>query len=107
MGPLENFLPNLPLPFTVILFTVIGLMGALALIYSVLLEAERRQDAVIVVATASLFVYALFIGDKVFMFAMGGMFLIALRELVQIMRGKHHHSTNQVNTYSHPETKNS
>lgn len=104
--PFANIFPNLTLlPFEAIMFNVIGFMGALALIYSVLLEAEKRQDAVISVASASLFVYALFIGNKLFAFAMAGMFLVAGRELVQIIRGKHHHTTGDVKKYEHPEKK--
>lgn len=93
--PLENLFPNAPYSFLEIAVTVVGFMGALALAYAVLLEAEKRQDAVFVVASASLFVYGLVKSDYIVMFAMGLMFLVAGRELIQIMRGKHVHSTEQ------------
>lgn len=78
-------------------------MGGLALIYAVLLEEEKRQDEVFVVGSASLFVYALWINNPLFMFAMGGVFLVAGRELIQIMRGKHTHSTELVEEFKHPD----
>lgn len=90
-----------PLPYSYVnvAITVVGIMGALALIYAVLLEAEKRQDAVIVVGAASLFLYAWWVKDIVFMFVSAGMFLVALRELIQIMRGKHLHTTEEVKEY--------
>lgn len=104
--PFPSLLPNLAgASFVVVMFTVIGFMGALALIYSVLLEAERRQDAVIVVASTSLLVYALFIGDRIFAFAMAGMFIVAGRELIQILRGKHRHSSGDIEKYEYPTKK--
>jgi|SRR3989338_5328608 len=103
--PLANLFPNAPYSFIEIAAVVVGFMGALALGYAVLLEAEKRQDAVFVVASASLFVYGLLKGDYIIMFSMGLMFLVAGRELVQIMRGKHHHNTSQVEKYEHPENK--
>lgn len=100
---LTNTLFSWPIEITV--FNIIGFMGALALIYSVLLEAEKHQDAVIVVASASLFVYALFIGNKLFMFATAGIFLVAGRELIQIFRGKHIHSRETIQQCLDPNHK--
>lgn len=92
--PFGNFFPNLPLPFVVIMFDVIGFMGSLALIYSVYLESEKRKDAVIMVAAASLFVYAALINNKMFMFAFAGMFLVSTWEFIHILRGTHRHTRN-------------
>ena len=97
--PLENLFPNLPTSFVELAVYVVGFMGALALSYAVLLEQEKRQDALFVVASASLFVYGLVHHDKIIMFAFGLMFLVAGRELVQIMRRKHKHSTEMVEEY--------
>ena len=97
--PLGNYFSTLPTPFITTAMYIVGFMGALALMYGVLLEAEKNQDAVFVVGSASLFVYALVRHDTILMFAMGGMFLIAGRELIQIMRGKHKHSTDMVKEY--------
>lgn len=90
--PLQNFLPTLPWPLLDTVLATVGLLGAILLIYGVYLEAERRQDAVFVIGSAGLFVYALWIGSTIFMIAMGAMFLAAGRELIQIARGKHAHS---------------
>ncbi len=103
--PLGNYFSTLPTPFITTAMYIVGFMGALALIYGVLLEAEKNQDAVFVVGSASLFVYALVRHDTILMFAMGGMFLIAGRELIQIMRGKHKHTIVEVQKYEHPENK--
>ncbi len=97
--PLANLFPSLPWSFLDTIFRVIGFMGALALAYAVLLEAEKRQDAVFVIGSASLFVYALWTRSYVFMFAMGLMFLVSGRELIQILRSKHKHSTEMVEEY--------
>ncbi len=89
--PFGNLFPNLPLPFMTTLFAIVGFLGALLLIYSVYLEPERRKDAIILVGAAALFVYALFVENLIFMLATGGMFLVALGEFIQILRGKHRH----------------
>lgn len=101
--PLSNFLPGLPLPLSHILVLVVGILGAILLAYAILLEAERRQDAVFVLGSAALFVYALIKGDYIFMLTTALIFIVAGRELIQILRGKHHHSSKDVQTYEHPE----
>lgn len=102
---ISNLVPGLSLTYVELATYIVGFMGALALMYAVLLEAEKRQDAVFVIGSASLFVYALARLDYILMLAMAGMFLVAGRELIQIMRGKHVHSTDQVKTYEHPDSK--
>ncbi len=97
--PLQNFFPSAPYSFLIIAVTVVGIMGALALMYAILLEEERRQDVVFVVGAASLLVYALLRHDPVFIFATLGIFLIAGRELIQILRGKHHHTVEDMRKY--------
>lgn len=109
MNSATNFLaqvvPGLTLSFGQLIVMVVGIMGALALMYAILLEEERWQDAVFVVGAASLLVYALVRRDYVFTFAMAGLFLVAGRELIQIARGKHHHTTSDMQKYEHPESK--
>lgn len=102
---LNSLFPNAPYSFLTIATTVVGIMGALALIYAVLLEAEKRQDAVFVVGSASVFVYALMHSDYVVMFAMLGIFVVAGRELIQILRGRHHHEGGKAVTYQPPKLK--
>mgnify|MGYP001585929479 CR=1 FL=1 len=84
-----NFLPNLPLVDTIL--NVVALLGALLLTYGVFLEAERRQDAVFIVASACLLVYSLWIGNNIFSLAMAGLFIGSIIELVEILTGKHKH----------------
>lgn len=91
--PLANLLPTLPASLFETIIDVVGILGAILLSYGVLLEAERRQDAVFVISSAALFVYALWINSEIFMFATALMFLISGRELIQILRGKHVHTT--------------
>lgn len=98
---LAQTVPGLTISFGQLIVTVVGIMGALTLMYGVLLEEERRQDAVFVVAAASLLVYALVRRDYVFTFAMAGMLVVAGRELIQIFRGKHHHTTSDMQKYEH------
>lgn len=97
--PFGNWYPTFTPPFVDIAVYVVGFMGALALSYAVLLEAEKRQDAVFAVASASLFVYALIKNDYIFMLAMALMFIVSFRELIQILRGKHLHSTAMIKEY--------
>ena len=70
---------------------VVAILGVLLLTYGVFLEAERRQDAVFMVASACLLVYSLWIGNKIFSLAMAGLFIGSLIELVEILTGKHKH----------------
>ncbi|MBI2444605.1 MAG: hypothetical protein HYV42_05200 [Candidatus Magasanikbacteria bacterium] len=91
--PLANFLPGLPQPLVETLVQIVGLLGGILLAYGVYLEAERRQDAVFVIGSACLLVYALWINNVIFIFAFGLLLAVAGRELIQIMRGKHQHTT--------------
>jgi len=98
-------IPGFSMTFVELATNIVGVMGGLALIYAVLLEAEKRQDAVFVVASASLFVYALAHNDTILMFTMAGICLVAGRELIQIMRGKHVHTTDCVMPEHHLNNK--
>jgi lipid-A-disaccharide synthase-like uncharacterized protein len=84
-----NFLPNMSLLDTVL--NIVALLGAVLLAYGVFLEAERRQDAVFIIASACLLVYSLWIGNKIFSLAMAGLLIGSAIELVEIIRGKHKH----------------
>lgn len=100
MPPLQNIFPILPGTIPEIMLIVASLMGAITLSYAVLLEAEKRQDAVFLLAAASLFVYALLINDRLLMFAFGLLFVVSGRELIQIARGKHHHTKAEDDKYT-------
>lgn len=87
-----NFLPTLPWPLLDTIINIVAGLGVLLLTYGVFLEAERRQDAVFIVASACLLVYSLWIGNKIFSLAMGGLLVGSLIELVEILSGKHKHT---------------
>jgi lipid-A-disaccharide synthase-like uncharacterized protein len=104
ISAISQTIPGLTITYEQVIVYVVGGMGALALMYAVLLEEEQRQDEVLVVGAASLLVYALVRNDNIVAFAMAGVMLIAGRELIQIMRGKHHHTTGDIQRYEHPES---
>lgn len=103
--PLGTFFPSLPWPILDVAVKVVGFIGALLFMYAILLEEERRQDAVFVVGSACLLVYSLVFANAVFTLLSAGVFLVSGRELIQLFRGKHHHSTTLVEEYKHPEHK--
>lgn len=105
MPPLQSIFPVLPGSLAEIMITVAGLMGAITLSYAVLLETEKRQDAVFVLAGFSLFVYALLVSDRVLIFAGGLLFIVAGGKLINILRGKHHHTWSEIEKYEHPGKK--
>lgn len=78
-------------PLIDIIMNVIAGLGAILLTYGVFLEAERRQDAVFIIASACLLVYSIWIGNKIFSLAMIGLFVGSWIELIEIMTGHHHH----------------
>ncbi|OGH92635.1 MAG: hypothetical protein A2563_03100 [Candidatus Magasanikbacteria bacterium RIFOXYD1_FULL_40_23] len=70
---------------------VVATLGVILLTYGVFLEAERKQDAVFIIASGCLLVYALWINSLIFSLAMAGLFVGSWIELIEILRGKHHH----------------
>lgn len=92
--PLANFLSTQPTALEMFI-NILAILGSLLLAYAVYLEAEKKQDLVFVLGSAALFTYAFWIGNKIFALAMAAIFLISGRELIQIWRGKHTHSTEQ------------
>lgn len=100
--PLLNLLPNLPWPLFDIVMNVVASLGAILITYGVFLEAERRQDAVFTLGSACLLVYSLWLGNKIFSIAMAGFMIASFIELIEIMLGRHVHSTDMVEKYKHP-----
>lgn len=98
--PLGNLFSTLPWPLLDTLFRVSALVGAFLLIYAILLEEEKRQDAVFMIGSVALLPYAIFINSPIFIFLSVGMFLVSGREFVQIVRNKHFHSTELTNKNS-------
>ncbi len=104
MGPLANLFPGLPWTPIETIVNIVAILGIIMLIYGIFLEAERRQDAVFVIGSACLFVYALWISNAIFAIAMGGFFVASFVELIEIILGRHPVS-GQIAKHNHPETK--
>jgi len=93
---LNNIFPNLPMNTIELMVYVVAALGAVLITYGVFLETERRQDLVFFVGAFCLFVYALYIGNKVFMIAMIGLGIASLIEFVEILLGLHKHDRNEL-----------
>ena len=89
--PFADILSSLPWPLLDVIMNVVAGLGAIILTYGVFLEAERRQDAVFIIASACLLAYAVWIGNKIFSLAMAGLLIGSLIELIEIMTGRHKH----------------
>lgn len=95
---LQSLFPLLPpLPETII--SVVAGLGAILLAYAVFLEQERRQDLVMFIGSACLFVYALFINNKIFMIATAGLAIASLVEFLEILIGLHKHGPEDLKKY--------
>ena len=103
MGPLSSLFSTLPWPLTTVMMNVVASLGAIMITYAIFLEAERRQDAVFIVGATCLFIYALWIGNKIFSVAMAGVAVGSFIELIEIMLGRHTHSAEMVESYKHPD----
>jgi hypothetical protein len=86
---LENLLPQLPNTSTEIIIYVTALLGIILLAYGIFLETEKRQDIVFMIGSASLLIYAIFIGNLIFTIAMAVLFLASLTEFIEILIGIH------------------
>ncbi len=87
MSYLFNLVPALPWPLLDVVLSVVAGLGAILLTYGIFLKAEQRQDAVFVVGSGCLLVYALWIG-KIFSVAMAGFMIGSCIELLEIVLGK-------------------
>lgn len=101
--PFANILPSLPWSNIDIIVNVVAGLGAILLTYAIFLEAERRQDIVFMIGAGCLLVYALWIGNTIFSIAMAGVFIGSFIELVEILLGRHVHSTDMVEKYKNPK----
>ncbi|MFA7245021.1 MAG: hypothetical protein WC070_02455 [Candidatus Magasanikbacteria bacterium] len=93
---LNNIFPNLPTSTIETIIYVVAALGIILITYGVFLETERRQDLVFLVGALCLFVYALYIGNRVFMVAMAGFGFASLVEFVEIYLGLHKHDRNEL-----------
>ncbi len=99
MNFLFKMFPGLPMDPTVIVMNIIAMAGATLHIYGVFLETEKRRDLVFILGGVCLFIYALWINNKIFMLAMAGFTIGSLIEFIEIMAGYHKHSQSQVEDY--------
>ena len=90
---------NIPLPLLELVIYIVAGLGTVLLIYGVFLGKETRQDAVFAIGAGCLFVYALWIGNRIFMVAMGVFSIASLIELIEIMVAYHKHSKQEVRDY--------
>ncbi len=103
--PFADILSTLPWPLLDIVMNVVAGLGAIVLTYGVFLEAERRQDAVFIIASACLLSYAVWIGNKIFSLAMAGLFIGSCIEFLEILTGKHQHNESMIEKYKNPKAK--
>lgn len=97
---LQKLFPYLPLSSTTeTLVYVVAIMGIILITYGIFLEVERRQDLVMLLGAACLFVYALFIHNRIFMFAMAGVGIGSLIEFIEIYTGLHKHTLEDIERY--------
>lgn len=99
MDFLFNFIPNLPWTNLEIIMNVVAILGAILHIYGVFLEKEKRRDLVFIIGGLCLFVYSLWISNKIFSLVMGGFTLASLIEFVEILTGHHKHDPKMVEEY--------
>lgn len=85
MPPLSSLFPTLPWTNLEIILNITAGLGAILITYAIFLEVEKRQDAVFMVGSACLLVYALWISNTVFTVAMSGLFLASSIELAEII----------------------
>ena len=103
MSFLTNLFSALPWPLLDVVMNVVAGLGAVMLTYGIFLEAERHQDGVFIIASAFLLAYAVWIGNKIFSLAMGGLLAGSLIEFVEILFSKHKHSEELVERYKNPK----
>lgn len=103
MNFLFSFFPEMTLVDLII--HVVAIIGAILLTYAVFLEAERRQDLVFLLGSVCLFIYALWLGNKIFMIAMGGLIFASAFEFIEIMVGIHKHGPEMMEKYKYPKGK--
>lgn len=95
----ETLIPYLPSSIVELWIYIVALTGAVLLTYGIFLELEKRQDIVLFLAGAFLFVYALYIQNAIFMIAMAGLMLASAVEFIEIYIGLHKHSRNDLKRY--------
>lgn len=88
---LETIIPQLPINTTQMIIYVVAILGVVLVVYSQFVEMENRRDLIRMIGAASLFVYALYVFNLIFMLVSAGIFLAALSEFIEILLGLHVH----------------
>ena len=87
--PLPTLLPTLPWHSLEVIVTIIAALGAIMITYGVFLKTEKRQDVITFIGAFCLLIYALYIGNLLFIIAMTGLFLASFVEFIEIVLGLH------------------
>lgn len=88
--PLFDILPSLPWTIAEIFFNTLAGLGVIMLVYSIFLEAETKQDAVMFFGATFLGIYASWIGNTIFLIAMAGVSIGSLVEFIEIFTSRRH-----------------
>ncbi len=96
---LENFLPQLPQTNLEWFIVLLGIVGSIMVIYSQFLSALNRRDLVRAVGSFSVFVYAYWLGDYIFILLSLGFFIATTIEFIEIYLGYHRSEEPQVKSY--------
>ncbi len=82
---------NPPSTILGIIVIILGALGALFMLYGILLEKEKSQDAVFAIGSFGLMIYAISIPNLIFTVAMAALLLGSIIEWYQIKTGQHKH----------------
>lgn len=77
---------------------IVAVLGVILVVYSQFVEAEHRRDLIRLVGAAATLIYALSIGNWIFIALAGGIGLAALIEFIEIAAGRHTHVPIDVKT---------
>ena len=89
MPPLPSIFPTLPWQTLQIVITTVAAMGAILITYGVFLKTEKRQDIVLFIGSFCLLIYALYIGNIIFIISMTGLMMASFVEFIEILAGLH------------------
>ncbi len=74
-----------------IIVIILGALGAILMLYGILLEKEKNQDAIFALGSFGLLLYAISLPNLIFTIAMAAFFLTSCIEWYQIHTGQHRH----------------
>lgn len=89
MPPLPSLFPSLPWQILQIIIAIVAALGAILITYGVFLKTEKRQDVILFIGSFCLLIYALYIGNTIFIIAMTGLMLASFVEFMEILVGLH------------------